>query len=162
MNSIYFTSALTASALLLSFMRDRKKTLAALIKAWKMFSSLLPPLMSILIIISVTLALTPEKVLLELLGSESGFKGMAVAAIIGSVSLIPGFIAYPVSKILISNGVQYSVIAVFITTLMMVGIITIPVEKKYFGLRAALLRNFISLISALIVGLLISFIWRMI
>ena len=36
---------------------------------------------------------------------------------------------------LIQNGVSYSVIAVFITTLTMVGIITIPMEARYFGIE---------------------------
>jgi len=43
---------------------------------------------------------------------------------------------------------------VFITTLMMVGITTLPVESRYFGWKIALYRNGLSFIGALVVGLL--------
>jgi len=32
-------------------------------------------------------------------------------------------------------------LAAFVSTLMMVGIITIPIERKTFGLRATIMRN---------------------
>ncbi|MCK7518398.1 MAG: hypothetical protein MZV64_12095 [Ignavibacteriales bacterium] len=68
----------------------------------------------------------------------------------GSVALIPGFIAYPLCGILIKNGVAYSVIAVFITTLMMTGFITLPVEAKFFGWKVSMIRNLFSLAGSII------------
>jgi uncharacterized membrane protein YraQ (UPF0718 family) len=38
---------------------------------------------------------------------------------------------------------------------MMVGVLTLPVEAHYFVMKTALLRNFFSLIAALIIGALI-------
>jgi uncharacterized membrane protein YraQ (UPF0718 family) len=102
----------------------------------------------------VLLALTPESVIIRLLGRGSGAAGIATAAIIGSVALVPGFIAFPLAAVLHRSGVSLDVIAVFITTLMMVGIITLPVERKYFGWKIALYRNGLSLAGALVVGLL--------
>jgi uncharacterized membrane protein YraQ (UPF0718 family) len=77
------------------------------------------------------------------------------AALVGSISLIPGFVAFPMAGILVSRGVSYTVVAVFITSLMMVGIITLPLEIKYFGKRAAIMRNALSFFGAIIVGLMI-------
>jgi len=37
---------------------------------------------------------------------------------------------------------------------MMVGVLTLPMESKFFGLKAALLRNGFSLLGAVIVALL--------
>jgi uncharacterized membrane protein YraQ (UPF0718 family) len=78
-----------------------------------------------------------------------------IAAILGSISLIPGFIAFPLAAILLKNGAAYNIVAVFITTLMMVGILTLPIEIKYFGVRVSILRNALSFIGALIIGLII-------
>ncbi len=39
----------------------------------------------------------------------------------------------------------------FTTTLMMVGILSFPIEKTYFGFRVALVRNIVSLLIALTV-----------
>ena len=75
---------------------------------------------------------------------------------VGSVALIPGFIAYPLCGILIKSGVAYSVIAFFITTLMMTGFTTLPVEAKFFGWRTSIIRNLFSLVAALFIGLLMS------
>jgi hypothetical protein len=87
-----------------------------------------------------------------LLGKESGISGYAVAACIGSISLIPGFISYPLCGILVKTGIRPGVIAVFITTLMMVGVLTLPLEIKFFGTRIALLRNGLCFIGALVIG----------
>jgi len=44
-----------------------------------------------------------------------------VAAVVGSITLIPGFISYPIASVLIREGASYAVVATFMTTLMMVG-----------------------------------------
>jgi uncharacterized membrane protein YraQ (UPF0718 family) len=65
---------------------------------------------------------------------------------------LTGFIAFPLGAILLKSGVTCGVVTVFITTLMMVGIITIPLEAKYFGLKVTILRNALSFVGAFIVG----------
>lgn len=81
--------------------------------------------------------------------------GFSVTAIIGSITLIPGPISYPIAASLISKGASYSIVAVFITTLMMVGVVTLPLEIKYFGKKAAIIRNLLNFIAAIIIGLII-------
>lgn len=66
---------------------------------------------------------------------------------------MPGFIAFPLSGILKQNNVPYMVISGFTTTLMMVGILTFPMEKKYFGTKIAVLRNIVSFFIAIIVAI---------
>ena len=86
------------------------------------------------------------------MGKGSGIEGWAIAALLGSVALIPGFIAYPLCSILIKSGVAYTTIAVFITTLTMVGIVTLPLEAKFFGWKTSIIRNTLSFIAALLIG----------
>ena len=45
------------------------------------------------------------------------------------------------------------VLSAFTTTVMMVGIVTIPLERAYFGLKVTLARNLLSLAIALAVAL---------
>ncbi len=54
---------------------------------------------------------------------------------------MPGFIAFPLSGILLSKGVPYMVISAFTTTLMIVGVLSYPVEKAYFGTKVTIMRN---------------------
>ena len=66
---------------------------------------------------------------------------------------MPGFVAFPLAGILQNNGVPYMVISAFTTTLMMVGIVTFPLEKAFFGTKVALLRNILGFMIALIVAI---------
>jgi uncharacterized membrane protein YraQ (UPF0718 family) len=144
--------AIAFAALLFSFAKSRENTVLALKKAWKAFENILPQFLSILIIIGVMLAvLTPEQIS-KLLGSESGWFGVIFASIIGSVTLIPGFVAFPLAAALLKSGAGYMQIAAFVSTLMMVGIVTIPLEIKYFGKKATLIRNGAAFIFSLIVA----------
>lgn len=117
-----------------------------------MFLNLLPLLLLMLALISVVLFLIPNETLIHYMGKGSGIKGWSIAALLGSVALIPGFIAYPLCGILIKSGVAYTTIAVFITTLTMVGIVTLPLEAKFFGWETSIIRNTLSFIAALLIG----------
>jgi uncharacterized membrane protein YraQ (UPF0718 family) len=148
----FYLFALTA--LIISAFKSKQKTLLALKKAWKSFENILPQFLAIILIIGIMLSvLTPDQISL-FLGSESGWLGVIIAAVIGSITLIPAFVAFPLAAALLSNGAGYMQIAAFVSTLMMVGIITIPVEIKYFGKKATLLRNLFAFIFSLIVSAL--------
>jgi len=137
----YILYALAAIGLAISFFRDRQKTKAALMKAWKAFENILPQLLTIFLVIGFALAIFPPETIRRLIGSESGLWGVLAAAVIGSVTLIPGFVAFPLAAALLKSGAGYMQLAAFISTLMMVGVITIPIERKTFGMKATLTRN---------------------
>ena len=137
----YILYALAIVGLVLSFLKDRQKTKMALKKAWKAFENILPQLLTIFLIIGFALAIFPPETIRKLLGSDSGFLGVLAAAVIGSVTLMPGFVAFPLAAALLKSGAGYMQLAAFVSTLMMVGVITIPIERKTFGLRATLTRN---------------------
>jgi len=151
---------ITILALIVSFIANRKKTIGGVKKGMIMFVKMLPSFLSIIMLVSVLLYLIPNEVIVCYLGDNSGFSGYLIAAAAGSVAMIPGFIAYPLAGMLVKCGVGYPVLSVFITTLMMVGIVTLPLEKKFFGTEAALLRNGLSLLGALLIGLIMAFVWR--
>jgi uncharacterized membrane protein YraQ (UPF0718 family) len=137
---------IAATALGLSLYKSKEKTILALKKALKSFENILPQILSILLIIGIMLTILTPQQISALLGSESGWLGVAVALIIGSITLIPGFIAFPLAAALLESGAGYMQIAAFISALMMVGIITIPVEIKYFGKSATIIRNVLAFI----------------
>jgi uncharacterized membrane protein YraQ (UPF0718 family) len=140
-------------ALILSFVKSKEKTKIALKKAWKSFENIMPQFLTILVIIGIMLAiLTPEQIS-RLIGSESGWIGVIVASIIGAITLVPGFVAFPLAAALLKSGAGYMQIAAFISTLMMVGIVTLPVEMKFFGKKASLIRNAEAFVFSLIVAL---------
>ncbi len=68
----------------------------------------------------------------KFLGTDFGVFGMVIAAAVGCITLISGFVAFPFAASLLSAGAGYAQIAIFISTLMMVGIATLPLEIKCF------------------------------
>ena len=152
---------ITGILLLVSYIANKQKTLQALKKGAMQFLKLLPTLLTVIILVSVAMFFIPEKVLLTYFGDQAGVLGYLSAAIVGSVSLIPGFISYPLAGMLHNSGVGYGVIALFITTLKMVGIMTIPVEAKYFGLKVTLIRNGLSFLGAIVIGAVMAIIFAL-
>lgn len=146
--------------LVLSFQKDKKKTNMALKKAWKSFENILPQFLSILFIIGIILAVLSPEIISKLIGSQSGWLGMAIASIIGSITLIPGFVAFPLTANLLESGAGVMQLGVFISTLMMVGIVTVPVEMEYFGKKATILRNALAFIFSYIVAIVIGVVVR--
>ena len=150
---------LAIASLGLSFYKDRGKTKMALKKAWKAFENILPQFLSILVVIGLALAILSPETITNLLGTSSGIWGVLAASIVGSITLIPGFVAFPLAAALLKNGAGYMQIAAFVSTLMMVGVITMPLEIKTFGKRATIVRNIsafiFSLIAAFVIGVVL-------
>ena len=153
-NSIIFIS-LAAVLTAVSFFLDRNNTIAGLKKGWQMFRKLLLPFLNILIIVSIALYLIPPSAISKYLGAGSGVGGFLIAAVVGSITLIPAFISYPIAAGLLQQGASYAVVGTLITTLMMVGVVTLPLEIQYLGRRAALLRNSLNFVAAIVIGFLI-------
>ena len=139
---------------MLSFIVNSKKTLMAIKIAVKKFVNILPAFLTMLIFVSVVLFLVPDKVISNYLGNSNKFVGVTFASFFGSITLMPGFIAFPLCGILLKKGVPYMVLSAFTTTLMMVGVLTYPIEKEYFGMKVTIIRNVISFFIALIVALM--------
>ena len=149
--ALYFSAAVL---LLASFIKNKKKTRMALKKSWKALENILPQFLSILLIIGITLAILSPQTINSLIGRQSGWIGMWVAAIIGSVTLIPGFVAFPLTAALYETGAGLMQIAVFISTLMAVGVVTLPIEIKYFGRKVSIIRNGLAFIYCFVVAIL--------
>ena len=155
----YILYGLAVIGLTVSFIKDRGKTKTALEKAWKSFENIMPQFLSVLIIIGLALTILSPETITRFLGTSTGIWGVLAASLIGSITLIPGFVAFPLAAALLKNGAGYMQIAAFVSTLMMVGIVTLPLEIKTFGKRAAILRNsaafVFSLAAAFVIGVVL-------
>ena len=136
-----------AFALIISFIKDKNKTLKGIKKGLKKFQKILPKYLMLLVIISIVLLLS-EDFIVKYLNQGNILIGTLSSVIIGSITMMPGFIAYPLSGVLLEKGVAYIIIGGFVTSLMLVGVVTYPVEKEYFGKKATILRNIFGFIIA--------------
>ncbi len=106
----------------------------------------------------ITLAILSPDTISKLIGSESGFFGIILSLTAGSIALIPGFVAFPLGAAFLDAGAGYAQIAAFVSSLMAVGFVTLPLEIKYFGKRTAILRNASALVISLVFTMVI---WRL-
>ena len=161
MNTVFTYSfyGLAALLLLFSFLKDKRKTLLSLQKAWKMFTGVLPQFIAILLFVGVALAVLSPETIRRMIGEETGFIGMLLASLVGAFSLVPVMIAFPIVSELLKSGAGIIQMAVFVSTLTTVGLITIPIETKYLGKKIAVLRNMLafvfSFITAYLLGVLL-------
>lgn len=150
----------TGVLLVFSFLKDKTKTKMALKKAWKAFENILPEFLVVILFVGLLLAVINPGVISRIIGSDSGWLGIVLAALVGSVTLIPGFVAFPTAALLLQGGAGYMQIGAFISTLMMVGVVTMPVEIKYFGKKLTIYRNvlafFFSFLVAYVIGLVVT------
>jgi len=149
---IVFFYGLAAAGVLWSYTKDRKKTKQSMKKAWKAFDGILPAFAVILLLIGEIMALVSPAAVTAVLGANTGVSGMIVAAIIGSVALIPGFIAFPLAKTVMDMGAGIMQVAVFISALMMVSVVTAPMEAQLFNRKVVLWRNGLSLLFSFVVA----------
>jgi len=153
--STYILYGTTIALLVLSLIKSRQKTKMALKKAWKAFENILPQFLGVIILVGFALAFLDTQTISKLIGSSSGWLGVAAASLIGAVTLIPGIIAFPTAALLLAGGAGYMQIGAFVSSLMMVGIVTAPVEIKYFGKKFTLLRNLIAFAFSFLVAFVI-------
>lgn len=156
MNTVLY--GMTLVLLILSYYKDKRKTGKALKKAWKAFENILPEFLVVITLVGVLIAVLNPEVISRIIGADSGWFGVVLATVVGSVTLIPGFIAFPTAALLLEGGAGYMQIGAFISSLMMVGFITIPVEMKYFGKKTTLLRNGLAYAFSYVVALIIGWV----
>lgn len=145
----------TAVLVVVSLIKSRQKTKQAFVKAWRAFENILPQFLGVIILVGLVLAFLDTETISGIIGGSSGWLGVAVCALIGGVALIPGLIAFPTAALLVAGGAGYMQIGAFISSLMMVGVVTAPVELRYFGRKFTILRNLMALAFSFLVALAI-------
>ncbi|WP_226996597.1 permease [Thermococcus sp. 5-4] len=138
----------------LALIKDRTKTKWALKIALRSFFRIMPTMLAIIVIIGLLFGFVPEGWISGIIGENAGFKGVLTVAVLGAILHIPSLISFPLAASLLEKGASVTSVAVFITTLTMIGMVTLPLEIRILGKKMALLRNGLSFIIAIIIGLL--------
>ena len=160
MQTIVSTTAIIINLIALgclafSLIRDRGRTKQSVVVALKSFIRILPTVFIIIVIIGLLMAFVPPDQISRFIGEQAGFGGLLAIAALGAVLHIPALISFPLAASLLQSGAGVASVAAFITTLTMVGVVTLPLEIKELGKKMALLRNGLSFIIAIIIALII-------
>ena len=149
--SIY---GLLAVGLIASLIKSREKTMKAFRIAGKAFAKTAPSLLTVLGIVGLTLGILTPETIAKLVGAEAGIMATLIASVIGAVTLIPSLVAFPFAGSLLRSGAMVMTISTFVTTLVMVGVVTAPMEIKELGKKSTLLRNGLGFLAALLIAVI--------
>ena len=161
MTSIILYS-LAAILLFVSFIKNKIKTKQALKIALKSFEAIMPQFLGIIITVGIVLAFLNPETISNIIGSKSGIFGISISSILGSVTIMPTFVAFSLGNTLLSNGAGYSQVAALVSTLTLVGLATFSLESKYVGTKIALLRNVFAFIFSFIVAFFVGWVMNII
>ena len=137
-----------------SFFKNKQKSIMALKVALKGTLNMAPAIGIILVLVGLLMGFFKPELISKLLGNQSGIIGIAMASVAGSILMIPSLVAFPLTASLVDSGASISVAAAFITTLTMIGFVTLPIEIKELGKKLTFLRNGISFIIAVGIALI--------
>ncbi len=136
---------------------DRNKVIQSLNLSRKSLLKLLPFLIAIFGLVGLFQEFIPPEQITRFLGKSSGLFSLLVSTAAGAISIGPPLAAYPLAKTLLNAGAWPPAIAAFIFSWISIGVITLPFEAATFGGRFALIRNGISIIAAMLCGLILGF-----
>ncbi|USK34385.1 hypothetical protein LIT25_03020 [Bacillus sp. F19] len=145
---------------IISFSKNKNKTKDALLKSWKMFSNIMPDVLAIMLFVGLSLSILTPSLISSIIGEKSGFIGIVYSTIIGSVSLIPSFVVFPLGATLVQNGAGLPQVAALMSSFMSVGIVTLPMEQKIFGRSFAYARNVAAVLMSVIFAFIIWVVMR--
>jgi len=140
---------------IVSFSKNKEKSKQALKIAISKGIGLAPQLISLIAVIGIIFAFLPPELIKEFLGEDFSLIQVGAAALFGALMMIPSIIALPLAGSLIDAGASYTPVAAFITTLTMVGFVTIPVELKELGKKITIYRNSLALLFAVLISFMI-------
>ncbi len=151
--TVIFINAAAVIGLIISFSKNKEKSVKALKIALKSTVKMAPAILVLLILVGLLMGFFKPETISRLLGEQSGIYGIALAAAAGSILMIPSLIAFPLTASLVESGASIAVAAAFITTLTMIGFVTLPIEIKTMGRKFTYLRNGFSLVVAVVIAL---------
>jgi len=146
---------LVAGLYWLAFGRDKARILLALKNGGGTLVNLLPFLLAIFALVSLGQEFLPMQWIEGLLGPGNRALALLLGALAGAISVGPPLASYPIAGTLVANGAWPPAVAAFILSWVSVGVLSLPFEAKIFSWRFALVRNGLTLLTAMLSGLLL-------
>lgn len=130
------------------------KTLASAKSSFLQMLGVLPPIMLILGLMDVWI---PREILMRYMGDNSGFLGILLSILIGSLAAGPMYAAFPFTAVLMKKGVKFSNIIIFMNAWCVTKISTLLFEFSSLGVKFTLVRLAINIPGIIIMGLIIQY-----
>lgn len=156
-------NAIAGILLVLSLIKDRKRTVKALSAAWQIAKQMVPLVAIIWLAIGLVIGFSPSGSLSRLLNSDLGFLAIPIMAVIGSFLALPAPVVFPLAASMLKatshagsgpGMVGIAAIAALVTCNSMVSFASFPIEIAIMGSRSTTVRLVSAFIAAVTIAVL--------
>ncbi len=84
----------------------------------------------------------------------TGFFGIIVGELVGSIMLGPAASGYPMAKYLFDNGATVGLVTSFLLSWVLIGFVSMPLEYRDLGKKFMITRNVVTFIGIIIISLI--------
>ncbi len=139
--------------LLLSFLLPEIATRSAAVSLsyFKEMALVLPPVFMLMGLLEVWV---PKEKIRQLIGRESGIKGVFFSFLMGTLPTGPLYMAFPMAGALLNKGARVSNIVIFLGVWAAIKIPQLIAETEFLGLQFTALRFILTLTAVIIIGLI--------
>jgi uncharacterized membrane protein YraQ (UPF0718 family) len=115
---------------------------------------------AVLLIMGLIEVWVPKERIQQLLGKDSGIKGMALSFALGTLPTGPLYAAFPMSASLLKKGARISNVIIFMGSWAALKIPQLLVEIEFLGLQFAALRFILTLVAIVASGYVIEYLMK--
>ncbi|MGQ9534398.1 MAG: hypothetical protein ACUVTF_04080 [bacterium] len=72
----------------------------------------------------------------------------------GCFGLVEPAAVFPFSGVLLERGASYGAVFGFVSTAILIGIVTLPLELKLFGTKFTIVRNLLTFVLVFLIGII--------
>ena len=141
----------------IAYSRGEGQHLKGLKFAISITSSIIPLLFFAMIIAGMIQALLPQELIAKWVGNESGFRGILIGSLAGSITPGGPFVCYPIVAGILRAGAGVGTIVAFVTGWSVLAVFRLPMEVGVVGWRLTFIRLACSFLFPPIAGLIAHF-----
>ncbi len=150
----YWLTLVIIGLYLWAFTIDPGKAGQALARGLDILVSALPIIIAVFGLVGLTQAWISRDRVSQMVGQESGWRGLLLAALCGTILIGPAYIIFPLLMSLHQQGARWAVVATVLAAYT-VKIPMIPLEILFLGWKFSLVRGVLTLLLAIPMGLLL-------
>lgn len=146
---------ISLTALILSWLKDPRRTKSAMKISVKSFVSVFPFLMAVFALIGLLEVFVSRQMIVSVMGSSRGILAPVFAAVTGGILAGPPAASYPLASFLLKQQASPAAVATFIIAWVSVSTVSLPLEIKLFGQRFAFSRWGITFLFSIVIGIIL-------
>jgi len=135
-----FMGILAIALLLIGYFKGQNQHIEGLNATYKMTTQIIPLLIFAFIVAGMVQVLLPQNSISKWIGDESGFRGILIGSVAGSLTPGGPFVSMPIALSLWQKGAGIGTMVAFLSAWSLLAIARMPMEVGIMGWKFTLIR----------------------